>query len=305
VIGRIGVAVSGADSNRIYALVENERGGLYVSDNAGSTWTLVNENRNVRQRAFYYTHVIADPVAKDTVYMLNTSAFRSTDGGKTLTNVGAGTHGDHHDLWIDPDDPKHLVNGNDGGGTVSMAGGQGWSAQDVPTAQYYHVISTSHVPYHECGAQQGGATVCVPSNTNLGGGGRGGGGGSRGGVPGSTAPAARSQATSRPIRGTDIFYAGGNDGSFTSASIAAPATCARSQSVSARVLRRAVQARSSSAGSGPIRSSSRRSIPPCSTPRRSTLAHEERRRQLGRDQPDLSAPRSKTMGDSGGPITTT
>src|SRR4029450_10575981 len=170
VVGRIGVDVSGADPNRVYALVENDRGGLYVSDNAGGTWMLVNENRNVRQRAFYYTHVIADPAAKDTVYMLNTSAFRSTDGGKTLTNIGNGTHGDHHDLWIDPDDPKHLVNGNDGGGAVSMAGRQGWSAQDFPTAQYYHVISTKHVPYHVCGAQQHGSTLCVSSHTTLGGG---------------------------------------------------------------------------------------------------------------------------------------
>ena len=137
--------------------------------------------------------------------MLNTSAFRSTDGGKTLTNVGGGTHGDHHDLWIDPDDPKHLVIGNDGGGAVSIGERRpGWTPQDFPTAQYYHVITTKHVPYHVCGAQQDGSTVCVPSNTNLGGGGRGGGGGGgggRGGAPRAcTAPAARSPATSRPIR---------------------------------------------------------------------------------------------------------
>ena len=114
----------GADSNRIYALVENEKGGLFASDDAGTSWKLVNDNRNFRQRAFYYTHVAADPVAKDTVYLLNVSGYRSTDGGKTLTNVGQGTHGDHHDLWIDPDDPKHLVIGNDGGGAVSMQAGQ-------------------------------------------------------------------------------------------------------------------------------------------------------------------------------------
>src|SRR5215217_3599955 len=102
VVGRIGIAVSGADSNRVYALVESAAGGLYVSDDGGGSWKLINENRSVRQRAFYYTHVTADPANKDTVYLLNTSAFRSTDGGKTLTSIGGGTHGDHHDLWIDP-----------------------------------------------------------------------------------------------------------------------------------------------------------------------------------------------------------
>ena len=214
VIGRIGVSVSGADSNRVYALVEHQSGGLFSSSDAGASWTLVNDNRNIRQRAFYYTHVHADPKNADTVYMLNTSAFRSTDGGKTLTNVGGGTHGDHHDLWIDPDDPKHLVIGNDGGGAVSMAGGQGWSAQDIPTPQYYHAATTRHVPYHVCGAQQDGSTACVPSDTNFGGGGRGGGG--RGGG----APAVYGAGGSEPgyiapdPKDPDIFFAGGNNGTF-------------------------------------------------------------------------------------------
>ena len=177
VIGRIGVAVSGADPNRVYALVENDNGGLFSSDNAGATWTLVNSNRSIRQRAFYYTHITADPKNKDVVYALNTSLFKSTDGGKTLTSVGNGTHGDHHDLWIDPDDPQHLVNGNDGGGAVSMAGGQGWSDQDFSTSQFYHVITTKHVPFHVCGSQQDNSTACVPSGPSFGGRGGGGGGG--------------------------------------------------------------------------------------------------------------------------------
>src|SRR5688500_11890831 len=92
VVGRIGVSISGADSNRVYALIENEKGGLFSTDDGGKTWTLVNADRNIRQRAFYYTHVTADPVAKDTVYLLNVSGYRSTDGGKTLNNVGQGTH---------------------------------------------------------------------------------------------------------------------------------------------------------------------------------------------------------------------
>jgi len=206
VVGRIGVAVSRADSNRVYALVENERGGLFVSDDAGATWTLVNDNRSIRQRAFYYTHVTADTADRNTVYVLNTSLFKSTDGGKTLTNIGGGTHGDHHDLWVDPDDPKHLVNGNDGGGAVSYAGGPGWTAQDFPTAQYYHVITTKHVPFHVCGAQQDGSTVCLSSAQT---GGRGGGTpemyGAGGAEPGYIAP--------DPLN-TDIIYAGGNNGSF-------------------------------------------------------------------------------------------
>ena len=219
VIGRIGVSVSGADSNRVYALVENDNGGLFASDDAGATWRLVNTNRDIRQRAFYYTHVIADTKARDTVYALNTGAYRSTDGGKTMTSVGGGTHGDHHDLWIDPDNPQHLVIGNDGGGAVSMAGGSGWTAQDFPTAQYYHVITTKHIPYHVCGAQQDGSTVCLPNETGAGGGGRGGGGGGggRGGPPPVTmySPGGSEPGYVAPDpKDVDVFFAGGNNGSF-------------------------------------------------------------------------------------------
>ena len=226
VAGRIGVSVSGADSNRVYALIENASGGLFVSDDAGKSWKLTNDNRSIRQRAFYYTHVAADPVDKETVYVLNTSAFRSTDGGKTLTNVGGGTHGDHHDLWIDPDDPKHLVIGNDGGGAVSTAGGQGWTPQDFPTAQFYHVITTSHVPYHVCGAQQDSSTICVPSDTTVPGfataegrGGRGGaaptGGGGRGAAPPQyTAGGSEPGYIAPDPKDPDVFFAGGNNGTF-------------------------------------------------------------------------------------------
>jgi photosystem II stability/assembly factor-like uncharacterized protein len=222
VIGRIGVSVSGGDSNRVYALVENENGGLFASDDAGATWRLVNQDRNIRQRAFYYTHVMADTKNRDTVYMLNVSAYRSSDGGKTMSNLGGGTHGDFHDLWIDPDNPQHLVIGNDGGGAVSMAGGSGWSAQDFPTAQYYHVITTKHIPYHVCGAQQDGSTVCLPNEAG-GGGGRGGRGGGGAGGPGRGAipdTAMYSPGGSEPgyvapdPKDVDVFFAGGNNGSF-------------------------------------------------------------------------------------------
>ena len=166
-IGRIGVAASGANSNRVYALVENDSGGLFKSDDAGATWALVNGSRDIRQRAFYYTHVHADPKNQDVVYMQNTSMFRSTDGGKTTTNIGNGTHGDMHDLWIDPDDATHLVVGNDGGGAVSANTGGRWTAQDFPTEQFYHVATTKHIPYHVCGSQQDNSTLCTPFNWNL------------------------------------------------------------------------------------------------------------------------------------------
>jgi photosystem II stability/assembly factor-like uncharacterized protein len=166
VVGRIGVAVSGANSNRLYALVENDSGGLFRSDDAGATWKLVNDNRAIRQRAFYYTHVFADPKKADVVYMENTSLFRSEDGGKT-TKAIRGTHGDFHDLWIDPDNAEHLVVGNDGGGAVSTNTGGAWTDEDYPTGQFYHVATTTHIPYHVCGAQQDNSTLCIPFDWNM------------------------------------------------------------------------------------------------------------------------------------------
>ncbi len=209
-VGRIGVANTKADSNRVYALVENENGGLFVSDDAGASWRLMNASRNVRQRAFYYTHVFGDPSHKDVVYMQNTSLFRSTDAGKTLAQVGQNTHGDHHDLWIDPDDANHVIDGNDGGGAVTYninARVPNWSDQDFPTAQWYHVVTTSHLPFHVCGSQQDNSTLCTPSHTNAGGGGNppvapyqvG------GGEPGYIAAHATDP---------DIFFGGTNNGSF-------------------------------------------------------------------------------------------
>jgi len=214
--GKIGVSVSGADSNRVYAIVENENGGLFVSDDAGATWRMANENRNIRQRAFYYTHVTADPKNRDIVYVQNVGTFKSTDGGKTLVNFAGG---DSHDLWIDPDDTNHILHASDSGGAVTFAGGGQWSARDFPTGQFYHAITTKHVPYHVCGAQQDSSTICVPSNTGLaGGGGRGGGGG--GGGRGAAAPATYGAGGAEPgyiapdPKDVDVFFAGGNNGSF-------------------------------------------------------------------------------------------
>jgi photosystem II stability/assembly factor-like uncharacterized protein len=167
-IGRIGVATTAANSNRVYALVENDSGGLFKSDDAGASWTPMNYSRSIRQRAFYYTHIFADQKNADVVYSQNTSMFRSSDAGKTLTAVDNGTHGDFHDLWVDPDDPTHLVVANDGGGAVSTNTGGKWTAQDFPTEQFYHVITTSHLPFHVCGSQQDNSTLCTPYNWNLG-----------------------------------------------------------------------------------------------------------------------------------------
>ena len=122
--GRIGVSVSPADPDRVYALVSaaDPDGGLYRSDDAGTTWQRVNRDRNLRQRHWYYSHVHADPVDPDTVYVLNASAFRSFDGGRTLERVRP-NHGDTHVLWIDPEDPDVMIMGDDGGAEVSLNGG--------------------------------------------------------------------------------------------------------------------------------------------------------------------------------------
>lgn len=165
-VGRIGVAVSRANSNRVYALVENDDGGLFSSDDAGATWELVNDERAIRQRAFYYTHVFADANDQNVVYIQNTSLFRSTDGGRTTESINNGTHGDFHDFWIDPEDPEHLVVANDGGGAVSTNTGEDWTDQEFPTAQFYHAITTNHIPYYVCGSQQDNSTLCTPHNWN-------------------------------------------------------------------------------------------------------------------------------------------
>ncbi len=162
VVGKIGVSVSGADGKRVYAIVENENGGVFVSDDAGATWKRVSEDRRLRQRAFYYTRIYADPKSRDTAYVLNTGFYKSTDGGKTYTTIRV-PHGDNHDLWIAPNDPKRMVNSNDGGGNVSINGGESWTGQSYPTAQLYHVATTKDIPYHVCGAQQDNTTICVSS----------------------------------------------------------------------------------------------------------------------------------------------
>ena len=160
--GKAGVSVSGADSNRIYAIIEAAEGGVFLSEDAGHSWKKINEDRRLRQRAFYYTRIYADPQDKDTVYVLNTAVYRSTDAGKSIRAIRV-PHGDNHDLWIAGNDPKRMINSNDGGANVSTNGGESWTDQHFPTAQFYNVFTTAHVPYHVCGAQQDNSTACVSS----------------------------------------------------------------------------------------------------------------------------------------------
>jgi photosystem II stability/assembly factor-like uncharacterized protein len=162
-IGKIGVSVSPVDSSRVYAIVENKDGGVFVSDDAGATWRRTNDKRDLRQRAFYYTRIYADPKVKDRVYVLNVQFFRSDDGGKTFKKKIRVPHGDNHDLWIAPNDNQRMIEGNDGGGTVSVNGGETWTEEDYPTAQIYRVTIDKHFPYFACGAQQDNTTICVPS----------------------------------------------------------------------------------------------------------------------------------------------
>ncbi|WP_349352428.1 MULTISPECIES: VPS10 domain-containing protein [unclassified Flagellimonas] len=163
-IGKIGVTVSPADSDRVWAIVEANEGGVFRSDDGGDTWELTNNERKLRQRAFYYSRIYADPKDKDVVYGLNVGFYKSTDGGKTFDERINTPHSDNHDLWIDPNNPERMISSNDGGGVVSINGGKTWTEQDYPTSQFYHVMATSDVPYHVAGAQQDNSTLAMPSD---------------------------------------------------------------------------------------------------------------------------------------------
>jgi Sortilin, neurotensin receptor 3, len=163
--GRVGVTVSPARSSRIYAAIEADEGGVYRSDDAGRTWRRTNEDRNLRQRAWYYTHIHADPVNADGVYVQNVEFVRSIDGGRTFNRIRT-PHSDSHDLWIDPRDPMRMIESNDGGANVTFDGGLSWSRQDnQPTAQFYHVVTDDAFPYGIYGAQQDNSTIAIASRT--------------------------------------------------------------------------------------------------------------------------------------------
>ena len=161
-LGIIGVAVSPKNAQRVWAIVENkEKGGLYRSDDGGKKWSMVNSERKLRQRAWYYTRVYADTENEDVVYVLNVRYHKSTDGGKSFNTFNA-PHGDHHDLWIAPEDTKRMIIGDDGGAQVSYDGGETWSTYyNQPTAQFYRVTTDNAFPYRIYAAQQDNSTIRI------------------------------------------------------------------------------------------------------------------------------------------------
>jgi photosystem II stability/assembly factor-like uncharacterized protein len=163
--GKIGVSVSPADPNRIYALVEAEEGGLYRSDDAGESWMRVNGDHVLTERVAYYAHVFADPRERETVYVLNAPFLKSTDGGRSFDRIRP-RHGDNHDLWIHPENNQWMISANDGGAHASYDGGRTWSTLDnQPTAQFYRVITDNLFPYHLYGGQQDNTTVRIASRS--------------------------------------------------------------------------------------------------------------------------------------------
>ena len=166
-LGIIGVTVSPLNSQRIWSIIENkDKGGLYRSDDGGDTWTQVNSERKLRQRAWYYTRLYADTDDVNTVYVLNVRYHKSTDGGKNFNTYNA-PHGDHHDLWIAPEDPKRMIIGDDGGAQVTYDGGETWSTYyNQPTSQFYRVTTDNAFPYRIYVAQQDNSTIRIPHRTD-------------------------------------------------------------------------------------------------------------------------------------------
>ena len=166
-IGKSGVDVSASSPNRIYAIVEAEidKGGLWRSDDYGETWSLLNNERIIWSRAWYYIHIKADPQNADTVWVLNAPLMKSIDGGKTFDKRSA-PHGDHHDMWFNPENSQNFINGNDGGATVTFDGGTSWSSiMNQPTAQFYRVITDNQTPFRLYAGQQDNSSVSIASRT--------------------------------------------------------------------------------------------------------------------------------------------
>lgn len=165
-LGIIGVTVSPVNSERVWAIVEHkDKGGLYRSEDGGESWSQVNDERKIRQRAWYYTRVYADTQDEDVVYVLNVRYHKSENGGKSFETYNA-PHGDHHDLWIAPNDPTRMIIGDDGGAQVTYDGGETWSTyHNQPTSQFYRVTTDNAFPYRIYAAQQDNSTVRIPHRT--------------------------------------------------------------------------------------------------------------------------------------------
>ncbi len=160
-LGIIGVTVSPVNSDRVWAIVEAKDGGVFRSEDGGKTWRKTNSDRSLRQRAWYYSRIYADPQDEDRVYVMNVRYHRSDDGGRTFKSFSS-QHSDHHDLWIDPNDPQRMIIGDDGGAQITYDGGETWSTYyNQPTAQFYRVTTDNHFPYRIYAAQQDNSTVRI------------------------------------------------------------------------------------------------------------------------------------------------
>jgi photosystem II stability/assembly factor-like uncharacterized protein len=163
--GKVSVRVAPSDSRRIYALIEAEEGGLFRSNDGGDTWDRVNESRAIRQRAWYFSTLTIDPGNADVVWFPQVPLLKTIDGGKSLLRVKGPHHGDHHDIWIDPKNPRRIVSSNDGGVDISINGGASWFAPQLPISQFYHIDVDNSKPYRVAGSMQDIGTASGPSNS--------------------------------------------------------------------------------------------------------------------------------------------
>jgi photosystem II stability/assembly factor-like uncharacterized protein len=170
ICGKIGVAVAPSDGRRVYALIEADKGGLFRSDDGGDSWTLVSASRLLRQRAWYYSTLTIHPLNPNEVWFPQVALCKTIDGGRTIQMIRGPHHGDYHDLWFDPTNPKRLIVANDGGVDVSSDGGETWYAPALPLGQFYHVSADNRLPFHVAGAMQDIGTAQGPSNSLRGGG---------------------------------------------------------------------------------------------------------------------------------------
>jgi photosystem II stability/assembly factor-like uncharacterized protein len=163
--GKIGVGVSRSDPRRVYAMIEADKGGLYRSDDGGEKWKLASGGHYLRQRAWYYSTFTIDPTNPDIVWVPQVPLLKSSDGGTTWKQVKGPHHGDHHDIWIDPKDPRRIIDSNDGGVDISVTGGEGWFSPPLPISQFYRIAVDNQKPYHVSGPMQDLGTAAGPSNS--------------------------------------------------------------------------------------------------------------------------------------------